>query len=75
MDRLYKGHYFYINMSSIDRNATMLPFGITVAFLYGCFFTAPSKCTVISKIIYFKYTLAAPIECGAKGNTACFTSV
>ena len=41
MDRLNKGHYFYINMSSKDRNATMLPFGITVAFLYGCFFTAP----------------------------------
>jgi hypothetical protein len=40
MDRLNKGHYFYINMSSKDRNAMMLPFGITVAFLYGCFFTA-----------------------------------
>ena len=33
MDRLNKGHYFYINMSSKDRNATVMPKGNIVAFL------------------------------------------
>ena len=28
---------FYIRRRTKSRNATVLPFGITVAFFYGCF--------------------------------------
>ena len=35
-----------------SRKATVLPFGITLAFLYGCFFTAP---TVIARIVSSLY--------------------